>query len=1033
MNDWESQKITGINRVAAHSVAIPFATKEDALEGDRARSPFFKTLNGAWRFGYFPCPQATPEGFFKESYDAGLWDEIMVPSNWQMKGYGRPHYTNVVYPFNVDPPHVPSENPTGCYIRSFEIPEDWRGRRVMLMFQGVDSYFEVWVNGKSAGSSKGSRLPAEFDITPYIRTGVNKVAVKVLQWSDGTYLEDQDMWWLSGIFREVTLTALPQLDLFDLFVRTTLDKANRDAVLDIEATLFNSSAKALKGASVEFDLLDANGAKVFERPLTVKASALKAAGSAKLNISAKVSNPAKWTAETPNLYTLLATVKDASGEVTEFKAVKTGFRSIVLKDGNFFVNGVAVMLCGVNRHEFQTELGRAITIDSLMEDILLMKRNNINAIRTCHYPDTPEFYDVCDRYGLYVLAETDLESHGFGYDEGKNPTMWPEWEAACVDRMVRMVEAYKNHPSIIIWSLGNEAGFGCNHVKMIEWTRAKDPTRLIHYERDVVNDYKHVDLISPMYPDPKTCLEMVAKLDGKKPFIMCEYAHAMGNGPGGLKEYWETFRSCKNMQGAFVWEWCDHGIRTVKEDGTVFFAYGGDFGETPHDGNFITDGLVFPDKTPSPGLLELKKAIEPAHVEAADLEKCLVTVENRYDFVSLEHLSATWSVMESGSVVQSGALPPLAIKARTSEKVKIPFKRIDNPKPGAEYFLNISFKLAVDTIWAEAGHEIAWAQLPLPVKAVKPVARPKLPARKIEIDDDGSDLTVSADGLLLVFDKHMGRISALEREGAPLLIEGPRLHIWRATTDNDRGCAQNSFDTIWRNAGYHDMRHRVDEATFLRKAKDCVRIVAKTRVAPPIHRHGIDCVYTYDISADGTIVLQVAGTPKGEKLPHLPRIGLQMTMPAAMDTALWYGLGPGEAYSDTKMAQKVGVYQAPVAALHTSYVYPQENGNREEVRRVALYDRHMAGILAAGDPLLNFTAHRYGTESLEKAKHQFELPQDGDLTVNLDWRQCGIGTGSCGPQTFEQYRIQPEPFKFTMRLKALAPGELDGKSLFSLL
>ena len=608
--------------------------------------------------------------------------------------------------------------------------------------------------------------------------------------------------------------------------------------------------------------------------------------------------------------------------------------------------------------------------------------------------------------------------------------MWPDWEAACVDRMVRMVETYKNHSSIIIWSLGNESGFGCNHVKMIDWTRAKDPTRLIHYENNY--DYDKVDLVSPMYPDPKRCLEMVEK-HKHLPFIMCEYAHAMGNGPGGLKEYWDTFYSCKNMQGAFVWEWCDHGIRTIKEDGTVFFAYGGDFGDQPNDGNFVTDGLVFSDKTPSPGLTELKKVIAPVKVEAANLAKGLVEVKNLYDFVSLEHLTPVWSVIENGAVIQSGSLAPLSIKARTSEKVKVPFKQIANPKYGAEYFLNISFKLSVDTLWAKGGHEIAWAQLPLPVKEVKAPSKLKLPAARIEIEDDGSEIIVAADGLLLVFDKQLGRISALERAGIPLLVNGPRLDIWRATTDNDRGFSPTTFEKVWQGAGYHEMQHRVDEVTFSRKAKDCVRIVAKTRVAPPIYRHGIDCVYTYDIAADGLITIQVAGTPKGENMPHFPRLGLQMTLPSEIDTALWYGLGPGEAYSDTKMAQRVGVYQSSIAALHTPYVYPQENGNREEVRRVALYDRHMVGLLAAGDPLLNFTAHRYTTAELDKAKHQHELSQDGDLVVNLDWKQCGIGTGSCGPQTFEQYRIPAEPFKFTIKLKALATGELDEKSLFNLI
>ncbi len=1030
MKDWENQTLIGVNRVEARATLIPYDDAESALSGDRSRSPFFKLLNGAWSFACFPSPESAPANFQDEDFDCSLWDDIVVPSHWQMKGYGHPHYTNVIYPFPIDPPRVPSENPTGCYVRSFTVGEEWKGRRLMLMFRGVDSFFQVWINGSFAGMSKGSRLPAEFDITKLARQGENKIAVKVLQWSDASYLEDQDMWWLSGIFREVSLTALPSLDLFDLFVRTDLDKSYADATLSVESKVRNFGTKPLKGFTLEYELFDKDGAKVLKSPLKSEAP-VKSGADAVVKASVKVSNPAKWSAESPELYTLLATLKGQDGAVLECKSHKVGFRCVELKGGNMLVNGVPIMIRGVNRHEFQTDLGRAITVDSVIEDILLMKRHNINAIRTSHYANEPKFYEICDRYGLYVLGETDLETHGFGYEKDKNPTMWPEWEAACVDRMARMVEAFKNHASVIIWSLGNESGFGCNHLKMIEWTRAKDPTRPVHYENDHHNGYKNVDLISPMYPDPKRCLEMVKEHDGKMPFIMCEYAHAMGNGPGGLKEYWDAFYSCKNMQGGFVWEWCDHGIRTVKEDGTVFFAYGGDFGETPHDGNFVTDGLVFSDKTPSPGLTELKKVIEPVKVEASDLAKGLVLVKNLYDFRSLEHLKVVWSVIENGSPVQTGSLPPLKTKARTSETFKVPFHPIANPKPGAEYFLNVAFLLGEDTLWAKAGHEIAWGQMPLPVKAAKPAVRK--PAGQVAIDEDALDITVSAPGFLLVFDKAMGRIATLEREGIPLIIDGPRLHFWRAATDNDRGGGPNGFDGVWRKAGYHDMRHRVDEVSCSRKAKGLVQIKAKTRVAPPVYRHGIACEYIYEIAADGSISLEVSGVPKGQDMPHLPRIGLQMALPSCIDTAFWYGLGPGEAYSDTKMAQRVGLYQAPVAALHTPYVMPQENGNREEVRRVALYDRHMAGILAAGDPLINFTAHRYGTEELDKAKHQHELASNGDLIVNLDWKQCGIGTQSCGPATFEHYRIPAEPFKFKVKLKALAPGDLNESSLFSLI
>lgn len=1031
MKDWENQSLVGINRVEGRCALIPFDAKEDAIAGDRTLSPYFKLLNGAWKFGYFPNPESVPSDFHEKDFGCEGWDEIVVPSNWQMKGYGRPHYTNVVYPFPIDPPHVPSENPTGCYVRDFHVGKEWAGRRLMLMFRGVDAFFYVWINGSLAGMSKGSRLPAEFDVTGLVKEGCNRIAVQVVQWSDATYLEDQDMWWLSGIFREVSLTSLPSLDIFDLFVRTDLDKSYRDATLKVEAKINNFSKKDTKGCKLEVELLDKDGGKALKSPLSCSCP-VKAGAVATMDCSAKVSNPEKWSAESPSLYTLLATLKDSKGAVIEMKSLKIGFRMIEMKGGNMLVNGVPIMFRGVNRHEFQTELGRAVTYDSMVEDIVQMKRHNINAIRTSHYANEPRFYEICDRYGLYVLGETDLESHGFGYEKGKNPTMWPEWEKACVDRMARMVEAFKNHACVVIWSLGNESGFGCNHLKMIEWTRRRDPSRPIHYENDY-NGYKNVDFVSPMYPDPRRCLEMVKESEGKKPFIMCEYAHAMGNGPGGLKEYWETFHSCKNMQGAFVWEWCDHGIKTVKEDGTVFYAYGGDFGDTPNDGNFITDGLVFPDKSPSPGLTELKKVIAQVKVEDAGLSQGFIKVTNLYDFISLEHLNVIWSVMENGVPVQTGTIPPLKTKARSSEKVKIPFKMPANPKPGAEYFLNVSFLQGSDTLWAACGHEIAWGQLPLPVKAAKTPARGVVSKGPLEVEEGQTHLRVSMPGVMIEFDKCLGRISKWEREGLPLIVEGPRLHVWRATTDNDRGGGERSFDNIWRKAGYHAMTHRIDQVSLSRKGREAVQIKVKSRVAPPIHRHGIDCDYVYLINADGSVSIEVSGTPKGTDMPHFSRLGLQMTVPKCLDTVMWYGLGPGEAYADTKMAQKVGLYKMPVASLYTPYVFPQENGNREEVRRVAFYDRHMTGLLAAGAPLLNFTAQPFSTEDLDKARHQHELAERDALTVNLDWKQCGIGTGSCGPQTFEQYRIPAEPFKFSMTLRDFAPGELNDASLFSLI
>ncbi|NMA21494.1 MAG: DUF4981 domain-containing protein [Lentisphaerae bacterium] len=694
------------------------------------------------------------------------------------------------------------------------------------------------------------------------------------------------------------------------------------------------------------------------------------------------------------------------------------------------MNGVPVMLRGVNRHDFNTDLGRALSYDAMLDDILLMKRHNVNAVRTSHYPNDSRFYELCDQYGLYVVAEADLETHGFGYEKGSMPASWPEWEDAFVDRMTRMVEALKNHASIIIWSLGNEAGYDINHQKMMEWTRQRDPSRPIHYERET--DYQEVDFISPMYATPERCREMLDQFPKDKPFFLCEYAHAMGNGPGGLEDYWQMFYAHSRMQGGFVWEWCDHGIRTATPDGKPFFAYGGDFGEYPHDGNFITDGLVFPDKTPSPGLLELKKVLAPVRLEALDLKKGLVKITNHYDFLSLAHLHITWSLSENGKPLQSGTLPPQELLAKQSATLKIPFRLPSVPTPGAEYFLNISFLLGTDTLWARCGHEIAWGQFQVPCKN-KARERHSACSAETSYQEDNEKIFLYNSDVLVEFDKGLGTITALERAGRPLLLRGPKLNLWRAPTDNDRGGGSYSFETIWKKAGYDHLTERVDDIAFSHDGNSgAVQIDVLTRVAPPILRTGIACQYSYTFFPDGTLHVKLQGTPDAN-MPHFPRLGVQLLLPEDLATVIWYGLGPGESYPDSRTAQRVGLYKTGVDQLYTRYVFPQENGNRSEVRRVAFHDLHQAGLLFAADPLLNFSAHRFSPEELTAAKHPHELRERDDIVLHLDAKQCGLGSGSCGPQPPEQYRIPAEPFAFSFLCKPLVPGELNDASFFSLI
>ncbi len=734
-------------------------------------------------------------------------------------------------------------------------------------------------------------------------------------------------------------------------------------------------------------------------------------------------SPRKWTAETPHLYTLLMTLRDAAGQIIEAKSLRVGFRKVEIKDGCILVNGRHIIFRGVNRHDTDPDTGRAVSYEAMLRDVLLMKQHNINAVRTSHYPNDPRFYDLCDEYGLYMIAETDIETHGFGYKD--NISMYPNWQKAFLDRMERMVEAYKNHPSIVIWSLGNESGFGCNHEAMAAWTRQRDPSRLIHYEGDY--EEKIVDMVSRMYATPEKLVELAKKYDNKRPVILCEYAHAMGNGPGVFKEYDDLFESNPHVQGGFVWEWADHGIRmTDEETGMEWFAYGGDFGDEPNDSNFVCDGLVFPDRTPSPGLAEYKHYSQPVSVEAVDIAKGRIRLTNRYDFVSLEHLAVGWSLLADGVSVQGGDLPSMNLPARQSAELQVPF----DPPPAndkREYFLNLRFTLKADTLWAKAGHEVASLQLPL--AADMPAASESLGSRpelSLAVEQDETDLVVIGHDFHLVFDTVYGVLSDWQYQGVSLLEEGPRLNFWRAPTDNDRF---GPFKKMWKDSGLDAMQHHVLSCEVAAQTQEKVIVRICSRVAPPVLRIGWQCTYEYVIHSTGDVLLNVSGTPEGT-WPHLPRIGLQMTVPMELENAAWYGRGPGESYADSKQAAIVGRYQMPVLDLYTPYVYPQENGNREDVRWVALTNDRGRRPLCPGHaaaelrcPLLH--DRRSGTG---QASNELELRAPDHAEPRH--RQCGLGSGSCGPATFEPYRIPPEPFRFSFRLRGFSVDHASPQDLY---
>ncbi|MBS3762356.1 MAG: DUF4981 domain-containing protein [Planctomycetes bacterium] len=1018
--DWEDHTTVERNRLGNRAYYIPFENETRARENERGLSERFKLLNGSWDFLLADCPENAPEKFQHPAFDTAEWDHIAVPCSWQTAGFGYPHYTNVVYPFPVDPPRVPTENPTGCYRRTFTLPENWADQEIYLRFEGVESAFHVWLNGEKAGYSQGSRLPSEFKITEILQPGRNVLAVRVYRWSDGSYLEDQDHWWLAGIFRDVYLLARPTIHVDDFSVETELDADYKNAVLRLKAVVGNEST-AGRSFKLRFALRDIDRASVLKQVTTAPAD-LKAGQKAVLEEKIPVENPAKWTAETPNLYQLVLELLDKDGETLEAIPCEVGFRTVEVKDRNVLINGEPVMFKGVNRHDHDPELGKAVPVEQMRRDILLMKRHNINTVRTSHYPNDPRFYELCDRYGLYVIDETDVECHGFGRTGNINQLSDdPEWEKAYVDRMERMVQRDKNRSSVIMWSLGNESGFGENHRAMAKRTREIDSTRLIHYEPDYETEV--ADVFSRMYAsiDQLETYARSPKID--KPVFLCEYAHAMGNGPGTLKDYWETFYRFKKLQGGCVWDWIDQGLLKRTDNGRSYFAYGGDFGDEPNDANFLINGLIFPDRTPSPGLVEYKKVLEPVVIEDTDLENGKIRLRNLYDFRSLGDLSLGWNVTEDGEIIHSGELAMPDVPPGGRRTVGIPLQKPDALTSGADYYMNLSFTLRKESLWAPRGHEVAWKQLKLPWHVAETPVLSHESMSPVSQQESPGKIVVEGTEFKIEFEKLMGELTNWCYEGRELIKRGPRLSFWRAPTDNDAW-----IEGQWRAAGLNALRHRIEETESSQVSDGATRITSRGRVAPPSSERGIRCEYVYHVYGSGDVVLTVRGWPEGE-FPPLPRIGVQLVLPPELNYVSWLGLGPGETYPDSRQAGKMGLHSCRVEDFYTPYVRPQEHGNRSDVRWVSLTDRRGMGLLLVGNPEFNFNVSHYSIQNLEEAAHTIDLQHRDEIYLNIDDRVRPLGTASCGPGPLEKYELQAEDFEFSVRLRPYSTDAFSASTL----
>lgn len=1021
---WQSPETIGINRLAPRSTLYPYPDEASAAENKKNESPYYKLLNGSWRFSLINHPDNAPEGFEQPGFSDAAWNNIAVPSNWTMQGYDKPHYTNVQMPWKNLPPTVPEDNPTGLYRMEFEVPANWLDRRTVIHFGGVESAFFVYLNGIEIGFSKGSRTPAEFDISKYLKPGKNLLAAKVIRWSDGSFLEDQDHWWMAGIYRDVYLYNTGFEYISDVFATCSLDDNYLNGTFELKVTAAFPAKP--KGWKVAAQLYAADGKAVFNEKFEAEIHSPLQSDPARQDTKffGMVEAPQQWTAETPYLYTLVVSLISPENQTVEATSCKVGFRKVEIKNRELLVNGKPVLIKGVNRHDHDDRTGKTVSEQSMRKDIELMKQFNFNAIRTCHYPNDPRFYELCDEYGMYVVDEANVEIHAYYEDLCENP----KWGAAILDRCMRMVVRDKNHPSAIIWSLGNEAGCGVNHAGAAGWVRHYDPSRPVHYERAVPRDWYYAklgddfidtsnkndhltDFISPMYSPVEKIIEWAEKTADRRPMILCEYSHAMGNSNGNLQEYFEAFESYYGLQGGFIWDWVDQGITKTDEKGREYWAYGGDFGDEPNDKNFCINGLIWPDRTPHPAMYEFKYLAQPVGITAISAEQGSFLIKNKNYFTTLEQYEINWELTVDGKIVQTGILPPLAILPQKSEKVKI---ALDLPSitEDQECFLNFIVNLKFDTSWAQAGHEIGSTQFKLDI-ASAPVEAEIFEQTSLKIADDNREIIISGNNFTIKFDKETGVMSSWKKSGRELLVKGPELNIWRCPTDNDGikgyiGTRKQPLED-WMNAGLHDLCLSPGTIEYNETEGAATIKIARTM-------EDIAHIQTYTISYDGRIMVEnLIDVP--EKYENLPRMGVIMTLVPGMENLEWFGRGPHENYWDRKAGAHVGLYKSTVTEQYVPYIMPQEHGNKTDVRRLKLSDESGNELQIKACGLLEFTASHFNADDLFKALHTNELEPRAETILCLDIHQRGLGTCSCGADTMEKYRINSGQYRFGFIMK----------------
>ncbi len=1012
--DWENPAVFQKNRMAPHAPVFPFTSTQKALENKPEDSERYLSLNGTWKFNWVKVPGERPKDFYKPGFNSSGWDDITVPGNWELQGFGVPIYTDEEYPFPPNPPFVPDDwNPVGSYLRTFEVPKNWENQKVILHVGGAKSAMYVWVNGKKAGYSQGSKTAAEFDVSDFLQEGENALAIEIYRWSDGAYLEGQDYWKVSGLERSVYLYALPKLHVQDVEVHSPLAKNYTDGKLSVETWLQNSSQIKQNG-TLNIQLLSDAEEPVFEKQ---QRYTVEKEGRESLKVETSLKNIKPWTAETPNLYTLLISLTDNEGETQEVVRQQVGFRTVEVKEGQLLVNGRAIYLRGVNRHEHNPVTSNYLTEEEMIQDIELMKKFNINAVRASHYPNDPKWYELTDKYGLYVIDEANVEAHGMRFHEERYAPIAdnPDWYPSIIDRIERMVERDKNHPSIIIWSLGNESGFGVNFKKAYRWVKERDASRPVQYEPAWRTEY--TDIAAPMYHQIEEMVAYVADGERTRPMIICEYAHGMGNSLGNLQDYWDVMKRHKNFQGAFIWDWVDQTLLQKNEKGEPYWAYGGDFPEVvPNDSNFVANGLVQADRSLKPHIWEAKKVYQPVDFEAVDLSSGLFKVINRFGFNNLDRYRFGWKVEKDGKEIQSGILPTMDVAAGASEVIKIPMQEI-KPEAGSEYFVTIWMYTKQESLLIPKGHEVAWEQFKLPV--FLPETAPDISKYpNTSVKETADEIVISGEGFTAGIHKQSGLLTSLKAGNTEFIKTPLTPNFWRAPLDNDLGNGMPGRLGIWKSALESA---RLSSLTYEQPVPQLTQVDAVFYLPQLRAEHTI----RYQIYGNGDVEVHVHFEPGNTRLPELPRFGMQMTTTAEFDEVEWFGRGPHESYSDRKTSAAVGHYSGSVLDQYHAYVRPQETGNKTDVRWFALTNSAGSGFKVKGEPTVNASFYPFPMSMLEHSKdgpnrHITDVYPTDIITVNIDFAQMGVGgDDSWGARPHPEYRLPAQSYRYSFTIRPI--------------